>query len=320
MPTIDVVVPVYGKWDLTASCLRHLAAQTVAHRVVLVDDKSPDDTLERVRDDFPEVDVVALPVNGGFAAACNRGIAHGTGDIVVLLNNDVDAEPDMLEELVRPFGDLAVGSVAALLLRPDGRVDSFGICADPTMAGFVRGHGAGLAESGTELPALLGPYGAAAAYRRTALEQVGGFDEGILMYGEELDLALRMRQAGWQAVAAPLARGVHVGGATSGKGSSRQRYLSGYGRGYLMRSYNVMTSRQAVRAFVTEATVCAAATLSFRDAEAVKGRIDGWRAARRADKRHGKVGVDDGIGFARSLRMRQPRYWETTSIDAGPPR
>ena len=78
----------------------------------------------------------------------------------------------------------------------------------------------------------LGPAGAAAAYRRTAWEQVGGMDERIFAYMEDFDLALRLRAAGWRTVAAPDARGVHLGSASHGHRSASQRSHGGFGRGY----------------------------------------------------------------------------------------
>lgn len=307
-PTIDVVVPVFGNWHLTERCLAHLSAQTVPHRIIVVDDAGPDDTVQRLRDGYPQVTVVALDRNLGFAGACNRGIAAGDGDIVVLVNNDVEAEPDLLERLVDPLNrDPAVGSSAPLLLKPDGRVDAFGICADVTMAGFVRYNGSDVdaITSGAPAPRLLGPYGAVAAYRRSALHEVHAFDEGIRMYGEELDLALRLSARNWSTAAVSDARGVHLGGATSGRGSAQQRERAGFGRGYLLRAYGVMRTRHALRAMVTEAIVCAGDLVMSRDLASTRGRLAGWRAGRTAGDRPLRIpGIDRGIGFIASLRLR----------------
>ena len=305
--TIDVVVPVHGNWAFTADCLMSLRAQSAAHRVIVVDDASPDDTLERLRAGHPDVDVVALDVNAGFAAACNRGIEHGDADIVVLVNNDVVADPLLLERLVAALdAHPGAGSAAPLLTRPDGRVDSFGICADPTLAGFVRFVGARVEDAvsarGTR---LLGPYGAVAAFRRAALAEVGLLDEAIFMYGEELDLALRLSGSGWGSVAVPDARGVHIGGATAGRASASQRRRAGFGRGYLLRAFGVLRGRHGLRALVTEAIVCAGDLVLTRDLAAARGRLSGWKAGSTAAGRPRSVpGVDRSIGFVRSLRLR----------------
>lgn len=310
--TIDVVVPVYGNWAITESCLLHLRRQTVAHRVIVVDDAGPDDTVAQIAAGYPEVTVVALQDNLGFAGACNRGMAIADADVIVLVNNDVNAEPDMLERLVAPFStDARLGSATPLLLKPDGRVDAYGICADVTLSGFVRFNGASVEVAVRDGGAtgtghqLLGPYGAVAAYRRAALDQVGHFDEGIRMYGEELDLALRLRAHGWQTIAVPDAGGTHLGGATSGRASASQRRKAGYGRGYLLRAYGVLRGRHAVRAFVTEFIVCVGDLVLCRDLASTKGRIEGWRGGRSAAPRERSIpGVDRTIGLWESLRMR----------------
>ncbi|MFF1571830.1 glycosyltransferase family 2 protein [Leifsonia sp. NPDC058292] len=306
--TIDVVVPVYGNWHLTERCLARLAEQTVPHRVIVVDDAGPDDTVTRLRAGYPEVTVIALEKNLGFAGACNRGIEAGSGEIVVLVNNDVEAEADMLELLIAPLlADATLGSASPLLLKPDGRVDAFGICADVTVAGFVRYNGAtpDAVEDGTPAPVLLGPYGAVAAYRRTALDEVGNLDEGIQMYGEELDLALRLSAGGWGAIAVSESRGVHLGGATSGRGSAQQRRRAGFGRGYLLRAYGVLRTRHAARALLTEAIVCAGDLVLSRDLASTSGRLAGWKAGAAAAARPRRIpGIDTGIGFVRSLRLR----------------
>jgi len=308
-PTIDVIIPTHGGWELTASCLRHLAAQTARCRVIVTDDRSPDDTVARVTAEFPEVTVVELPENRGFAAACNRGIREGEGDVVVLLNNDVDADPDLLAELAAPFGDPAVGSAAALVLRPDGLIDSVGLCADVTLAGFPRLQGLPATAATRADPELLGPAGAVAAYRRSALDDVGPLDEGLFMYQEDVDLALRLRSAGWSCAVAAGARAVHRGSATVGRRSALQRRRAGFARGYLLRRYAIARSRLAARVLVTEAAVVLGDLLISRDAAALQGRLAGWHAARGRPRRAvPAAGIDRRIGLRDSLRLRRLDY------------
>jgi N-acetylglucosaminyl-diphospho-decaprenol L-rhamnosyltransferase len=307
--TIDVVIPVHGGWAHTERCLAHLAEQTAPHTVVLVDNASPDDTLARARIAFPSVRVVEMGVNAGFARAVNRGVVVGTGDVIVALNNDVDLAPDCLAALAGAFDDDRVGSAAPLLLGRDGaRIDAYGVAVDRTLAGFVRLHGqppAAVDREDGALP-LLGPYGAAAAYRRSAYEALAGLDERIFMYGEELDLALRMTAAHWRCAGVPNARGVHVGGATAGKRSGWQRYRGGFARGYLLRRYGVLRSPAALRALVTEAIVVAGDLAASRDVEALRGRVHGWRAAHGL-RRH-PMPPTAPLGFIASLRLRINGY------------
>lgn len=307
--SIDVVIPAYNRWDLTSSCLRHLDAQTVAHRVIVVDNGSTDETREALRRDWPRVTVLQLDHNHPFTHAVNLGVDAGDGEYVVLLNNDVELRRDCLERLVAPLeADATVGSVAAVLLRPDERViDSVGVTADVTLAGFPRLQGMAHEQAQDMQPLLTGPEGTAAAYRRTAWEQVGGLDESIVAYMEIVDLALRMRGAGWSSACALDAVGVHLGSATFGRRSVEQRRLAGFSRGYLLRRYGVLQSRFALRALFTETLVVAGDALMTRDLAALRGRFAGWRAARGLDARSRPPAeaIDGGISLRESLELRR---------------
>jgi GT2 family glycosyltransferase len=307
--SIDVVIPVHNGWALTERCLRHLRAQTLAHGVVVCDNGSTDGTPERLRTSFPEARVVELGGNLGFSVACNRGAAAGNGDIVVLLNNDVDCLPDFLERLVAPFADdERLGSTASLLLTPgEERLESFGLAVDPTLAGFPRLRGAPAGAAQTDRPRLLGPSGAGGAYRRRAWEEVGGLDEGVISYAEDVDLALRLRSAGWSTTGVADAVAIHVGSASARPRSAWQRYQAGYARGYFLRRYGVLRRRVAARAAVTEAIVVAADALAFsRDLAALRGRVAGWRAAKGRERRPWppRQAIDNRLTFRRSLALR----------------
>jgi N-acetylglucosaminyl-diphospho-decaprenol L-rhamnosyltransferase len=310
---IDVVVPVYNGWELTESCLAHLRAQTLAHNLIVCDNASTDGTPERVGALFPEVRVVRLGANLGFSAACNRGVRAGSGDLVVLLNNDVDCRPDFLERLVAPFRDNeGVGSVAALLLKPgEEAIESFGLAADPTLAGYPRLRGLPARNAHATRAVLVGPSGAAAAFRRRAWDAAGGLDEAVFAYGEDVDLALRLRACGWATAAAPDAIAIHRSSATAVTRSAWQRYQGGFSRGYFMRRYGVLRRRTAVRALATEVIAVAGDVLVFsHDLAALRGRIAGWRAARGLP-RHGhppEDAIDNDITFAKSLRLRLGVY------------
>ena len=309
--SIDVVIVAYDRYELTASCLSHLREQTVDARIILVDNGSRDETRNRVRSDWPDVHLECFDENRGFAEACNRGVAAGSGEIVVLLNNDVDCRPDFLAVLVAPLeADPAIGSVASLMLQPGEQlIDSAGLAADVTLGGFPRLQGLGIDRAHAQLPLIAGPAGTAAAYRRTAWEQVGGLDETMFAYMEDFDLALRLRSAGWNAVLATDAVGVHLGSATHGHRSARQRRHGGFGRGYMLRRYGVLRRRTAPRTLATETIVVLGDLAISHDLAALTGRLSGWRAGRRAPRlRPPAEAIDSSITFRDSLALRRGVY------------
>jgi N-acetylglucosaminyl-diphospho-decaprenol L-rhamnosyltransferase len=310
--SIDVVIVAHNRYELTESCLHHLASQSVAHQVILVDNGSSDDSAARVAEHWPAVQLVAFEDGRGFAQACNRGVSAGSGAVVVLLNNVVDCVPDFLEQLAAPLdADPQLGSVAALLLQPGGQtIDSVGLVADVTLACFPRLQGHGVDEAQARRPGLTGPAGAAAAYRRVAWEEIGGMDEAIFAYMEDFDLALRLRIAGWSTTTATDARGIHLGSASHGHRSASQRRHGGFGRGYVLRRYGVLRGRAGARALATDVVVVLGDLVISRDVAALRGRLEGWRAARHAPRLPAPPpqAIDATITFRDSLALRRGVY------------
>ena len=91
-----------------------------------------------------------------YAVACNRAVANGSAELVVMMNNDVDVRPDFIERVVAPFAaDPGLGSVGTLLLRPgEERIDSAGMVIDTTLSGFTRLRGRPSAEAGAARPGV----------------------------------------------------------------------------------------------------------------------------------------------------------------------
>ena len=110
--------------------------QTLAHTAIVVDDGADPETAALVEERHADVQLLRLDPSAGFATAVNAGVRAGSGEVVVVMNDDVLPEPTFLEELLKPMADSEVGMVAALMLRPDGRIDSFGLELDPTLATF----------------------------------------------------------------------------------------------------------------------------------------------------------------------------------------
>ncbi|HTW43299.1 MAG TPA: glycosyltransferase family 2 protein [Solirubrobacteraceae bacterium] len=307
---IDVVIVAYNNCELTCNCLRHLQAQTVDHRVIVVDNGSTDQTRARLHSEWPDVQLECFDRNQRFPKACNRGVAAGSGEVVVLLNNDINCRPDFLERLSMPLRDARVGSVASLVLQRDGElIDAVGLSSDATLSAFPRLRGLPAARADGEWPTLMGPGGGAAAYRRSAWEQIGGLDEALLFYMEDVDLALRLRIAGWRSVAEPRAVCVHLGSATLGHRSAAQRRYAGFGRGYMLRRYGLLRRRSAPRTLCTEAIVVLGDLVISHDLAALRGRLAGWRAGRSRPRLALPRGVvDSSIGFRDSLARRRRMY------------
>lgn len=299
--TADVVVVTWNARAALTSCLEHLRRQTRPCTVIVVDNGSTDGTAEHLRTGFADVRVVALDRNRGFGGGVAAGVAAGDGEAIVLVNDDADVEPGFVEAIVRPLeDDPGTGMVAGLLAMPgSGLVDGFGIELDVTLAAYNRLR----RRPPSERPGVLAmPSGGAAAYRRSAFEAAEGFDPALFAYGEDVDLGLRLRAAGWRVAEAPGARGVHVGAATVGVDSPLQRLLAGFARGFLLRRYGILRSRAAARALLVEALVVGWGIARHGTTIPLRARVAGWRAAGRRRVAVDPTALDRSITLAETLR------------------
>lgn len=303
-----VYIPNFNGSAQLGRTLRGLAAQTRPADVVLVDNGSSDDSVELARRQLPDIKVLELGENLGFGPALNRAVAAHPADAVILLNNDAEPEPRFVEALLDGLG-AGVDSVAGVLLqeRAPELIDSAGVVADATLMGFDYLHGepAGAAAGA---PDPLGPTGGAALYRRQAFEAVGGFDERIFLYYEDLDLSLRLAAAGGRCHLAPEARALHAYSASLGAASAAKYARTGWSRGYMLRRYGVMQSpRLALRALACEGALCAGQLLKDRTAAGLKGRLRGWRDGAGLERRDaaGAPLLDLSAREALALRRRR---------------
>lgn len=229
-----MVVVNWNRRELLRACLESLERQSVSDfEVVVVDNGSTDGSAEMAAADFGgcakfRLKLIRNAENRGFCAANNQGIAASAGSFIALLNNDAEAEPGWLEALRQVF-DLSpeVGMAASKILvygEPQ-RIDKAGHVI--YLDGQNRGRGSGVLDCGQfdRIEEVLWPDGCAAMYRRRMLDQIGGFDEDFFAYGDDAELGLRARIAGWKCLFVPGAVVRHHRAATLGVASSRRMEL-----------------------------------------------------------------------------------------------
>lgn len=197
---------------------------------IVVDNASSDGSLEMLRAEFPQVQVIANEGNLGFTRGNNQGLALSRGRYVLFLNPDTEIVGDSLAMMVRTMeARPTVGVLGPQLRYPDGTVQSsrrrfptlITALFESTLLAqwwpenpWARHYR--LADRPDDLEQEVDwLVGACLLARREALEQVGGFDEGFFMYSEELDLCRRLRAAGWRVVYLPQAQVIHHEGKSS---------------------------------------------------------------------------------------------------------
>jgi GT2 family glycosyltransferase len=195
----SIVVPVHGRASLTERCLEALRAELPRGcEVIVVDDASTDSTPALLASYRDAIRVLTLPVNVGYARACNEGAAIAANDTLVFLNNDTEPQPGWLQALnayARDHPGAAV--VGAKLLYPTGSIQHAGVAIGQD--GYPHNLYAGLPG---EHPAvnrsrrLQAVTGACMLVTRRAFERAGGFDPAYLNSLEDVDLCLRIGEAG----------------------------------------------------------------------------------------------------------------------------
>lgn len=177
-------------------------------QVIVVDDGSARGAVSQVAGIFDRVEVLRTPGSHGFAAAANRGIAAATGEIIELLNDDTQVTPGWADAALHWFDDPTVAAVAPLVLQgPRGDtipiIDSAG--DDYDRGGFARkrGHGEPLSDRFRTPCEVFGASASSAFYRADVLRAVGVFPEDFGAYFEDVDLAWRIRRAGYRTMYEP---------------------------------------------------------------------------------------------------------------------
>ena len=257
---VSVVIVDWHQPELTRRAVESVLSQRVdaSVEVVLVVNEADDATVAAYRADHTSLVVVAERTNSGFAGGVARGIAAASGDVLVFLNNDAVADHGFLDRglAVLAAGGERVAAVAATavleghfvpvapgsprseddLAHADGRrwrraepgqtlVNGTGVVLDRSGNGRDRDWLRPLDDAPESAP-LFGFSGGAAFLRRRALAEVGGFDESLFMYYEDLDVAWRLRLAGYDVRHAPDAVVVHRHAASSGSDGPLVRYQS----------------------------------------------------------------------------------------------
>ena len=252
---VAAVVVSYNVADLLVRCVESLRADGIS-RVVVVDNASSDGSVEAVRRAEAAVEVIALDRNLGYGGGVNRGVASTAEPYVLVLNCDVEVEPGstkvLLEALARDSGLAVVGP---RILTPEGEVypsaRTFPDLVDAAGHAFLHfvwpsnpfsrryrmldwDHG-----DARDVDWVAGTHLLA---RRSAWDDVGGFDEAFFMYMEDVDLCWRLHRAGWRVGYEPGAAVIHgIGRSTD---QTPYRMIAAHHRSLLRYAARTSTGRQ----------------------------------------------------------------------------
>lgn len=235
-PSVYTIILHWKAYDATRACLLSLRKINYSnHQVVVVDNASNDGSVEKLRAEFPEWLYLFNEANFGFARGCNTGLreAFGLGaDYVLLLNNDMEVDPEFLEPAVREAqkhaDQVAVTGKIMITERPDvfwqagGDIDPWRIRGLPRGKGLVdRGQYDEVCETGWAS-------GAMSLFPRSILEKVGFLPEEYFFGEEEWDYSTAIRRAGMKILYVPSFKGYHRVGASYRVGHPVLNVYGGY--------------------------------------------------------------------------------------------
>jgi N-acetylglucosaminyl-diphospho-decaprenol L-rhamnosyltransferase len=217
------IVVNYRTEELTAAAVHSLLDEPEIADVVVIDNGSSQQSSQTLKRNLPKdrVTVVSSEQNIGFARGVNLGVEHTSRPLIFLLNSDAVVEPGSLANLVRRMNDEPSTAVAAPIIQsPDGgnQVDSHG--EFPSLRTMLLRTNR--RDSDQSRPDWVS--GAAMLIRRSAFEQVDGFDPAFHMYLEDVDLCRRLRASGWDIVRVRESRVVHAAGASSQSTEREKQY------------------------------------------------------------------------------------------------
>ncbi len=227
---LSIVIPTYNAHEWIQGCIDsiRLHRPSADYEIIVVDDKSSDDTVQVVRQQFPDVRLFSNEKNVGFGKTVNVGMAASTGEYILVLNNDTWMHEGALDAMIAFLDSHAdVGIVGPKVLSGDGSLQQqcrrriptpaaaffyfTGIArlfpANPRFAGYLMT--AADEHATTEVDAVSG---ACLMVRRRLLDAIKGFDPDYYLYGEDMDFCWRAKLAGWKVVYFPGAAITHFGG------------------------------------------------------------------------------------------------------------
>jgi GT2 family glycosyltransferase len=237
-PLVSVIIPTRNKPELLKKCLLGLREKTdyPALEILVVDNGSDDPAIEEIYSrEGKKIRLLRDPGPFNFSAMNNHTAREANGEILLLLNNDVEPlDPEWLREMVTHAVRPEIGAVGAMLLYPNGRIQHAGITlgiAGPMRVGGVAGHPGKRMRPDTRVMGNLlnvtrnvsAVTGACLAIRKELYQLVGGMDDGLPVAFNDVDFCIRVMKAGYRNLWTPHARLIHHESLSRGREDSPQK-------------------------------------------------------------------------------------------------
>jgi len=222
---VSVIIPNWNGKELLARTLDRLKKQSFKDfEIIVVDNGSIDGSVQFIKEHFPDVNILSLTENKGFAHACNLGIRYAKGEFIALLNNDAEPDKDWLfylTDALSKYTDYSFFASFVLMYDKPDIVDSAGDCFSPFGVAFKRGHRKE-AKKYYKKEKVFGASASASIYRKDFFNHVGFFDEDLYFLYEDADISFRANLFGLKCLFVPEAKVFHHISASSKKGEGKK--------------------------------------------------------------------------------------------------
>ncbi|MFM8592400.1 MAG: glycosyltransferase family 2 protein [Sphingomonadales bacterium] len=236
-PTVAIVILNWNGASLLSTFLPSvMATQYEALKVVVIDNGSSDASVSFLKSTYPQIQIVSLPNNLGFAQGYNQGLQQVEADYFLLLNSDVEVSPSFLQPLVALLEkDSTIAACQPKILSYDNREEfeyagAAGGWIDRLGYPFARGRVFDQLEKDTgqydQAVPIFWASGAALFIRASVFRNMGGFDPYFFAHQEEIDLCWRVQLAGYRVFACPQSVVWHKGGSTLSTGNAKKTFLN----------------------------------------------------------------------------------------------
>lgn len=235
MNTLAIVILNYNGKGYLEKFLPNVIEHSKGHEIIVADNCSTDDSVAFMKEKHPDIQLIELKENGGFAKGYNQALAQVKSDFYLLLNSDIEVTENWCEKLLETLQDETVAGVQPKVLAYDNKshfehAGASGGFLDRDYFPYCRGRIFEITEEDTgqyqEPTEVFWATGASLLIRSKVFHEVGGFDEDFFAHMEEIDLCWRAKRRGWKFMVNPEAVVYHVGGGTLSYASPFKTYLN----------------------------------------------------------------------------------------------
>ena len=237
MTKISIIIPHYNNYQILNDCLKSLYdSELHDSEIIIVNNKSTDDSIEKIKNQYPYITIISTTKNKGYAGGCNYGAREANGELLVFLNNDTEVDKNWLNPLIQLLdSNPKIASVQPKIINKNNPkvfdyAGASGGFIDKYCYPFSRGRIFNTIESDdgqyNNIKKIFWASGTGFVTRKSIFKKIGGFDETLFAHMEEVDYHWKCQLNGYEIYVNPNSIIYHLGGQTLSYHSAYKTYLN----------------------------------------------------------------------------------------------